>query len=149
MEGRADRCAPRVGAVSVDLVLRLPAGLDRITVAARRSLCVFDGVVDSELRESLELLVSELVTNSLRHAGLGPEGWVELRVTAEPERVRAEVVDSGPGFSGAPVPGGQTAGSGWGFYLVDRLAAEWSVGDGARATVWFVLVGQDQGAGVR
>ena len=133
--------------MSAELVLRLPAGLDKATAAARRSLRAFEGFLDHELLESLELLVSELITNSLRHAHLGPEGWVELRVTAEPARARAEVVDPGPGFAATPVRDGQLdQGSGWGLYLVDRIASDWGASNDGEAKVWFVLTGEEPGA---
>ena len=108
--------------------------------AARQAVATADGSLPSPVREDLLLLVTELVTNAVRHAGTGPEGSVELRVRMTPGSVRVEVVDAGTGFShevAAPSP--DDAG-GWGLYLVDRIADDWGVVTSASGTrVWFEL----------
>ena len=48
--------------------------------------------------EGLQLLVSELVTNSVRHAGMGPDGRIRVRVRLDRDSIRLEVTDGGPGF---------------------------------------------------
>src|SRR6267378_8662454 len=66
--------------------------------------------------DDLRLLVTELVTNSLRHGGLGAGDAIHLVVQIEPETLRVEVHDPGPGFDvPVPVPP-ETAdlGAGWG-----------------------------------
>jgi anti-sigma regulatory factor (Ser/Thr protein kinase) len=122
-----------------EIAVDLPPSADSVGTARAR-LESLRGTVKDDLFEDLRLLVSEVVTNSVRHAGLGPHDAVELHVTAEPDHVRAEILDAGPGFrppQTGPVAG---AGSGWGLYLVGRVADRWGVdrADG-RTRVWFEL----------
>ena len=49
-------------------------------------------------RERLALVVSELVTNSIRHAGLAAGDPIELQMTRDNGQVRIAVHDGGPGF---------------------------------------------------
>src|SRR4051794_34018558 len=61
------------------------------------------GVAGSEhlaqgVAATLGLLVTELVTNSMRHAGLSRRDRIEVRAWVYREPLRVEVVDSGPGF---------------------------------------------------
>lgn len=89
---------------------------------------------------ALQLLVSELVTNSVRHAGLDREEWIGLRVDVRPGAVRGTVTDAGPGFDPPrrrPRPGEE---SGWGLFLVERLADRWGVDRDGRTRVWFELL---------
>ena len=81
--------------------------------------------VPEKVLEDATLLVSELVTNAVRHAlrtGL-PE--VELRIGNEGGRVRVVVSDPGDGFVAHPRLPTASEGSGWGLYLVDRIADRW------------------------
>ena len=78
-----------------------PENLRRI----RRAL-VGMGLPDQVLPEGT-LLTSELVTNSIRHAGLGPDDYIEVAATWSGTVLRVIVRDSG---SGAP-PSGIEAGS--------------------------------------
>ena len=88
-------------------------------------------------RSALRLLVSELVTNSVRHVS-GSKQPVALRVEIGERSIRVEVHDGGAGFvPGRPEPRG--ADGGFGLFLVERMASRWGVDvrDGTR--VWFEL----------
>lgn len=91
-------------------------------------------VTEPDMRETGELLVSELTTNALRHA----TGPFEVRVRARP-RVRVEVRDRGRGLP--VVKDLDTAGeTGRGLQIVGRLARSWGteeLPDGK--VVWFEL----------
>jgi anti-sigma regulatory factor (Ser/Thr protein kinase) len=91
------------------------------------------------LGDHAELLASELVTNSVRHAGLRPDDLI--RVTADWSGTRLKVaVRAGRGVLPAPVSGSirpaPGAESGWGLLLVDRLASRWGTAAGG---YWFEL----------
>jgi anti-sigma regulatory factor (Ser/Thr protein kinase) len=107
---------------------------------ARDGLDALRGSVADGTLEDVRLLISEIVTNSVRHAGLGPTDRVAVRVIAEPGRVRAEVVDTGKGFEAPPHGPTTGASSGWGLFLVERVANRWGVErrDG-RTRVWFEI----------
>jgi anti-sigma regulatory factor (Ser/Thr protein kinase) len=99
----------------------------------------------SKIREEATLLVSELITNAVRHALVEGLPEVELRVRSDSGRVRVVVSDPGGGFE--PMPRLPTAaeGSGWGLYLVDRIADRWGVLSNDRNEVWFEIdVDQDR-----
>jgi anti-sigma regulatory factor (Ser/Thr protein kinase) len=87
--------------------------------------------------ETLRLLVTELVSNSVRHARADT---VILKVLVGRTVVLTEVTDEGPGFDpeDAGKPGADD--SGWGLFLVERLAQRWGVTQQDDATkVWFEL----------
>jgi anti-sigma regulatory factor (Ser/Thr protein kinase) len=98
----------------------------------------------ASLRESergaLRLLVSELVTNSIRH-GAGSEGPVALHAHIDGGTIRVEVRDRGAGFAPArPVPRGAAGGfGGYGLFLVERMASRWGVDTADGTRVWFEL----------
>jgi anti-sigma regulatory factor (Ser/Thr protein kinase) len=124
------------GVAQEQVRLRLCGGTDA-PARARRALDALNGSL-RELRRAVELLVSELVTNCVLHAGAGPSDIWELELSASPEGVRVEVVDPGPGFTPPeqlPTPG---AGGKFGLFLVDRVADRWGV-DPSRSSVWFEL----------
>jgi anti-sigma regulatory factor (Ser/Thr protein kinase) len=52
--------------------------------------------------EDVRLLVSELVTNSVRHAGTPASDHVQLEVAFDDETLRVQVADSGTGFEPRP-----------------------------------------------
>jgi anti-sigma regulatory factor (Ser/Thr protein kinase) len=92
------------------------------------------------LLDDARLLVSELVTNSIRHAGLHGDDWIRVHAKLIDSRLRVDVVDRGDAakrqaVAGAirPSPGAE---SGWGLYLVDTLATRWGRG---RGRYWFEL----------
>lgn len=117
-----------------DLAFRLPAVSDSIPLA-RREVDRLASEVDEEQLEVLRLLVSEMVSNSIRHA----EGSrsVEVRVRLGRRSIRLEVEDRGPGFR--PPRAAPSASGGWGLVIVDRLAQRWGVRSGPKTTVWLEL----------
>jgi serine phosphatase RsbU (regulator of sigma subunit) len=96
------------------------------------------GAVPDPMLESIRLLVSELVTNAVRHARIGPDDTIELRAAVMPGSLRVEVRDRGPGFEARPSPPTSERESGWGLVLVDRMSDRWGVERGdAGSCVWF------------
>jgi anti-sigma regulatory factor (Ser/Thr protein kinase) len=94
--------------------------------------------------EDIRLLVSELVTNSVRHAGLGPDAKIGLRVNVRPEVVRVEVSDPGPGFEPSQESPSIYQDSGWGLYLVGQVASRWGVDLDKHTRVWFEIDHHEQ-----
>jgi anti-sigma regulatory factor (Ser/Thr protein kinase) len=124
--------------VPTEIAQQLPAGPDA-AAEARRLVGRLPGWVGEAALRDLRLLVSELVTNSVRH-GRQPSGTpVSVQVEVTGDVARGEVVDLGPGFE--PPAGGprSQAGSGWGLVLVDALSERWGVELNDRTRVWFEL----------
>jgi GAF domain-containing protein/anti-sigma regulatory factor (Ser/Thr protein kinase) len=91
----------------------------------------------ADLEEAATLLVSELVTNGVRHAGTGMQ-LVLTRQTAT--QIRVAVTDKAPAADVRPRESDGAAEGGRGLFLVDHLSTGWgSVADGAGKTVWFEL----------
>jgi anti-sigma regulatory factor (Ser/Thr protein kinase) len=118
------------------MTLRLQANREA-SAHARHALGRLRSDIDPPLMETLRLLVTELVTNSIKHAGAES---VVLRVLVGRWAVWTEVADEGPGFDPADTkPPGQER-PGWGLFLVERLADRWGVNHAGRSTkVWFEL----------
>ena len=84
--------------------------------------------------------MSELVTNSVVHAGLSPDEAITVTVTVQGGLARGEVRDRGPGFEPPkePAPKPDLAG-GWGLYIVNRVADRWGVAKTGSKSVWFEI----------
>jgi anti-sigma regulatory factor (Ser/Thr protein kinase) len=91
--------------------------------------------------DDIRLLVSELVTNAVRHADARSAGEVGLDVTIDRGRVRVEVADPGAGFEPQPRDDEMNRPGGWGLYLVDRIADRWGVVRNHLNRVWFEIDG--------
>jgi anti-sigma regulatory factor (Ser/Thr protein kinase) len=104
---------------------------------ARRALSRLRTDLDPPLIEVMRLLVTELIANSVKHAGVDA---VALNVVVARGAVLVEVRDQGPGFEPQHRTAGQDEASGWGLFLVDRLADRWGVAhEDASTRVWFEL----------
>jgi anti-sigma regulatory factor (Ser/Thr protein kinase) len=95
--------------------------------------------VSAKVLEDATLLVSELVTNAVRHAPGEGRPEIELRLKVDPSRVRVIVSDPGRGFVAEPRLPTAAESSGWGLYLVDRIADRWGVITKDRSEVWFEI----------
>jgi anti-sigma regulatory factor (Ser/Thr protein kinase) len=118
-----------------DMSFELAGGPYAVT-AARLALSDLDSKLDASVAFDVRLLVSELVTNSVKHAQVSEDDSVYLDVHIDDQRVRVEVRDSGPGFDPPAVAPPDDADEGWGLFLVEQLADEWGV-DRDRQAVWF------------
>ena len=98
-----------------------------------------DAYHDEAFAESLRLVVSEVVTNSVRHGHEGDDGCVEVTVEAAPDRLRLEISDDGPGFEPTLVRGRADQPGGWGLFLVDSLADRWGVEASPGTRVWLEM----------
>ncbi len=107
--------------------------------AARRGLCDLAENLERNTLLDLQLLVSELVANSVRHAAAAPETPVGLDVRVSAKRIRVEVSDEGGGFTPPARTPGQSAEGGWGLHLVDRLADRWGVKSNGHTLVWLEI----------
>ena len=89
--------------------------------------------------EDVRLLVTELITNALRHGSLKPGDQVSVKASLTEDVVRIEVTD--PGRDGDVVPRAPgPRGGGYGLYLVEQLAKRWGVDRREGTTVWCELV---------
>jgi two-component sensor histidine kinase len=97
---------------------------------ARRALMA--GGLDPDLDHTVSLLATELVTNSVRHAGV--PGDIRIDAILAEGFARIEVVDGGRGFD----PEVRHEVNGFGLRLVDKLASRWGVEREPHCTrVWF------------
>jgi anti-sigma regulatory factor (Ser/Thr protein kinase) len=106
---------------------------------ARNALVAIDPHVEPDLMADVRLLVSELVTNSVRHSAMLATDTVGLDVVVDAETVHVQVCDSGTGFVPSPRTPGQSKVGGWGLYLVERLADRWGVARNGITRVWFEI----------
>jgi anti-sigma regulatory factor (Ser/Thr protein kinase) len=117
------------------VTLELPATVHAAVRAreAVREAALNLGVGDDE-RWRAELIVTELVTNAVRH---GPGGPVEVAIHSGGSGFRGEVADPGPGIRRAElVKRRPTEEGGRGLFLVDALSDSWGLSDD-RSRVWF------------
>ncbi len=109
--------------------------------AARRELEALAADLDREELQIVALLMTELIANSVKHAGPDAGELLGLEVAVMPERIRVEVRDGGSGF--VPLPGDRAdPDAHWGLHLVDRLASRWEIVVDAKqegTLVWFEI----------
>lgn len=102
---------------------------------ARTALLALTTSVTPGLLDDLRLLITELVTNSVRH---GPGGKIRVTVKVrDEENVFAEVTDGGTDGV-VEIREAAEEGGGLGLRILDRLAVRWGVYHGS-TNVWFEL----------
>jgi anti-sigma regulatory factor (Ser/Thr protein kinase) len=129
---------------STSRILDTAIGRDeRAPSAARAAIRSLEGRVDPAVIPDVQLLVSELITNSVKYGG---EGDVHLTVDAvDDRRLRVEVVDQGAGFVPVRRTRPKDEAGGWGLHLVQTLSTRWGVYEGS-THVWFEIEPDDDAA---
>jgi anti-sigma regulatory factor (Ser/Thr protein kinase) len=95
--------------------------------AARMVVADLRGRVSEAVLGCALLVVSELVTNSVRHAGAAVGGSVAVRVQLTDTMVRVEVADPGRGGVIAPRTADLDGGGGFGLAMVAALSERWGL----------------------
>jgi anti-sigma regulatory factor (Ser/Thr protein kinase) len=104
--------------------------------AARRAIEGLSGRVAEDVIPDVRLLVSEVITNSVKYGG---QGAVRLQIeTGGLRKLRVEVIDQGVGFVPVARDRPATEVGGWGLHLVQTLSARWGVHEGS-THVWFEI----------
>jgi anti-sigma regulatory factor (Ser/Thr protein kinase) len=98
--------------------------------------------IPPEVLDDAKVLVSELVGNSIRHSGLEADEYVQITAEWSGARLRVAVHDRPHRSTPLPVAGTirprPGAESGWGLFIVDRLASRWGAD---KAGYWFEIDG--------
>jgi anti-sigma regulatory factor (Ser/Thr protein kinase) len=120
-------------AISVELALDVRSGW-----LARRSLEPLREWMTPQDFEDLRLVVTELVTNAVRHGGR--EGTLRLLVRCLPRLVEVRVSSSDGATEPVVVYEPQAGGGRLGLRIVDQLAEDWGVDHSTGSTtVWVRL----------
>ena len=108
----------------------------RAPMKARRAVEDLGAAIDPAIQHDVVLLVSELVTNSVKY---GAEGDLKLQIEAPaPTKLRVEVVNQGASFEPEARSRPKTEPGGWGLHLVETLSDRWGVHAGS-THVWFEI----------
>ena len=106
------------------LRLALPADVPAVRLARRATRDALTAWQLGHLEDSAVLIVSELVTNAVRHAA--DTGAIGLELTSGGTWLRVEVQDGDPTWR--PMPSlADLDESGLGFVLIDSLADRWGL----------------------
>jgi two-component sensor histidine kinase len=88
--------------------------------------------VPEDIAHTLLLLSTEIVANSIRHAGLADDQQIVFFARLRDDFARVEVADPGIGFDPDTV---ET--EGFGLRLLEKLASRWGVEHARGCKVWF------------
>ncbi len=94
--------------------------------------------IDGSIGQTIVLLVSEVVSNAVRHSNAAAEASIELEAQITDRAVRIAVTDAGEGFTPRPRDP-ERVGEGYGLYLLEKAASSWGVDCDGGTTVWFEL----------
>src|SRR3954469_9314977 len=95
--------------------------------------------VSRERLGDLQLLVTEIVANCVRHGGVGEEGNIALQVNLGKGDVRVEVRDTGIQADPRLRTPDLSGGGGFGMVLVERMSRSGGVDHEPTVVMWFEL----------
>ena len=133
MAGMATSASSRLGERES---VSLPAAPASVSAARAWLASRCSDLVPPDRLDSLVLILSEIVTNAVRHGGSA--GDVVVAATPKDEFLCVQVTDGGVGF--VPNPGAMASdgNGGFGLFLVERLTRRWGMTrEGRRTRVWF------------
>jgi anti-sigma regulatory factor (Ser/Thr protein kinase) len=107
--------------------------------ALRRAVRSLERWLGPQTAEDVELLVTELATNGVKHAHTVDGNRITLDARVEPGHLRIEVRDGGRGFKHRRRNRELTEPGGWGLMLVEDIADRWGIEREPSTTVWFEM----------
>ena len=121
--------------------MRIRGGVGVPSRARRSVLSQLEGHIAPTTASDVALIVSELVTNSVVHANVGPRRALTVEVTTLDDRLRIAVADQGSRLRPRILPPDPETPGGFGLFLVDELCETWGVRQDLGPTcVWCELL---------
>jgi anti-sigma regulatory factor (Ser/Thr protein kinase) len=119
--------------------IRVSPGLDGPGEARGAITEWLGGRVGAKTLDDVRLVITELVTNSVRHGGLRPADHVRIRARATGDRLRVDVEDAGRAGSVERRRTGRGQAGGFGLNIVQTVSARWGVSLAHGTRVWAEL----------
>jgi anti-sigma regulatory factor (Ser/Thr protein kinase) len=136
--GRGAKTPTAAGHSQAELMVSVPASAEA-GGALRRAVRSLERWLGRRTAEDVELLVTELATNGVKHARTVDGNRITLDARVDPDRLRVEVRDGGHGFARDRRRAGSGEPGGWGLMLVEDLADCWGIEGEPSTTVWFEI----------
>jgi anti-sigma regulatory factor (Ser/Thr protein kinase) len=113
----------------------VPADPGAIAKARERVVELAEPFIDPARVGDLRLVISEVVTNAVRHGGRGD---MLLAVTPKQNFLCVQVTDTGDGFAPRPRAYAPDEDGGFGLFLIERLTRRWGLTrEDSNTRVWF------------
>jgi len=121
--------------------MRIRGGHSAALRARRSVLSQLTGQLAGAGTAEVALIISELVTNSVRHAHVGPNQTLTVECAALPDRLRVTVTDPGSLLEPHLLSPDHKDSGGYGLRIVEMLSSAWGVRRGPAGTtsVWCEL----------
>ncbi|HEV2922464.1 MAG TPA: ATP-binding protein [Solirubrobacteraceae bacterium] len=121
----------------LELALERNVQAPAIARAAISGLCE-DLRLGGSLRQTLVLLISEVVSNAVLHSDGPADAPITLTATVRQDVFHVSVTDAGDGFTPGQRDPARVEG-GYGLFLLEKAASRWGVEERSPTTVWFEL----------
>jgi anti-sigma regulatory factor (Ser/Thr protein kinase) len=113
----------------------LPPAPHAVAEARERVMSLAEPFVEDARLSDLRLVISEVITNAVRHGG---NGDLLIAVTPKPEFLCVQVTDTGDGFAPRPRAYAPDEDGGFGLFLIERLTRRWGLTrEDENTRVWF------------
>ncbi|HEV7585498.1 MAG TPA: ATP-binding protein [Solirubrobacteraceae bacterium] len=121
----------------LELALERNVQAPAIARAAISGMCQ-DLRIAGSLRQTLVLLISEVVSNAVLHSTGPADAPITVTATVTGDAFHVSVTDAGEGFVPSRRDPARVEG-GYGLYLLEKAASRWGVDTERPTTVWFEL----------
>lgn len=122
----------------LEISLSLPPVPEAAARARRTIRTALQDQVNPDTVGDAELLVSELVTNAVRHGSLRPGDDIRVRIRTADDALCVEVSDPGIGFSPEAISPKEDRSGGFGLFLLARMSRAWGIAN-PPTRIWFEL----------
>jgi anti-sigma regulatory factor (Ser/Thr protein kinase) len=113
----------------------LPSAPHAVPEARERVMALAEPFVELSRLPDLRLVISEVITNAVRHGGAGD---LLIAVTPKREFLCVQVTDTGDGFAPRPRAYAPDEDGGFGLFLIERLTRRWGLTrENQNTRVWF------------
>lgn len=121
------------------LEAEVPGGPHAASRARRLVREELSGRVPEAVLPDIELLVTELVANGVRHGGADAHSALHLLLEQRRSALHVEVINPDRDGTVAQREPDLARGGGLGLHIVERLSSRWGVRHDTRTAVWFEL----------